>query len=57
MTCFEYLKNELDHAEKLAKTLPEKLDRELFTIHAERLAERLGAMTPAEGGKLVFDEE
>ena len=57
MTRYEYLKKELDHAEKLSKTLPDKLDRQLFTIHSERLTSRLGALTPAEAEVKVFDDE
>ena len=57
MNRYEYLKNELDHAELKAKTLPSILDRSIFAVHADNLRERLGRMTPAEGAVVMFDDE
>lgn len=57
MTRYEYMKNELEHAEWMANTLTDVLDKKLFAVHAERLRLRIGEMTPAEGSVVVFDDE
>lgn len=56
VTRYEYMKNELDHAAKLSRTLPELVDRNVFDDHAIRLKSRLDMMTPSDAGKLVDDD-
>jgi hypothetical protein len=51
------MKNELDNAELKARTLPDLIDRNLFTVHADTLRERLGRMTTDEASMVMFDEE
>lgn len=57
ITRYEYLKNEADHAEQVALSLPEGEERDMFAAHAANLNVRLGKMSREEGEIVMLDTE
>ena len=57
ITKYEYLKNEADHAARVAQSLPEGEEKAMFVGPAASLLVRLGKMTYGEANTIVLDTE
>lgn len=57
ITRYEYLKNEADHATRVAHNLPDGEEKDMFVAHAARLLMRLEKMTYGEANTIVLDTE